>query len=159
VTQDEFREQMQRISKTYGAERYPQERIVLLWEEFKNLDGWLFSAAVSRLIADNAVAPMATKFREAIAEARERATLWDKKRQTLTRPTIDENAITYAEYVRRCIDGDRRADIADLVKVWGMERVDDLYQRGKREHETGVPDNTDVAAMFSGSTTWIENTT
>lgn len=62
----EFEKQINRLIEVYGEKHYAGERKKLLWGEFKDLEPWIFMAAVGRLIGDCAQAPMMYKFREVI---------------------------------------------------------------------------------------------
>lgn len=70
---------MKNLTTTYGERAYPETRVKLLWEEFKFIEGKVFSAIVKRLITDYAQPPMAHKFRELIAWARENQAALDKR--------------------------------------------------------------------------------
>lgn len=79
MNQNEFKAQVERLIKTYGPDKYPQERIGLIWSEFKAIDTHIFEAIVSRLIGENSAPPMLPKFRELAAVLREREVIQDKR--------------------------------------------------------------------------------
>ena len=79
MTLAEFKGQVERLIKTYGPDKYPQERVNLIWDEFKGMQVHLFETIVSRLIGENSTPPMLPKFRELAASFRERIVVQEKK--------------------------------------------------------------------------------
>lgn len=79
MTHTEFTTEIKRLTDTYTEKPYPEERVKLMWDEFKGLEGKVFSSIVKRLISDCAHAPMADKIRDMVSWAKETQAALDKK--------------------------------------------------------------------------------
>jgi hypothetical protein len=53
-----FQDQIQRLKATYGEKNYPEERVKVLWAQFKKVENIEFADAVTYLIANYRAAPM-----------------------------------------------------------------------------------------------------
>ncbi len=72
MTLDEFKNPMERLRRTFGAEKnYPDERVESFFYELKDSDGQLWAAAVNRLILEEKYPPMMKEIRIAIAVERD----------------------------------------------------------------------------------------
>lgn len=146
----EFHEELKRLKAVYGDRAFPQARADLIWNEFKGESAYIFSCVVSRLIADYRSSPVLSDFRIERAKEREFFSSREKKNLSNKAYAPDENGVTYAEYVHRCVNENRQEELKELVKLFGVEKIDEMYERGLKEKQTGIPDNTNVSLMFSG---------
>lgn len=122
----EFRAQIDRLTSTYGPKAYPMERTELLWNEFKSVNIWDFAEIVSRIIAENAMAPMLPKFRELFSGMKERST---SHKEELRRQDAVASAgeMTLGEWIVKAIDSGNTKEVDGFVKFFGMSWVDNLY--------------------------------
>lgn len=67
-----FNSQMERLRNTYGKERYPTERLTVLWRAFQSVPDREFEDAVDQCIASLRSAPLVDELEEQVAKARER---------------------------------------------------------------------------------------
>lgn len=75
----EFNEQVKRLSDTYGAQHYRQERLSILWGQVRDYGADWFKRVVSGLISLHRQAPLPADFGEAIALERERQ--WRREKE------------------------------------------------------------------------------
>jgi hypothetical protein len=62
----EFEKQIERLVKVYGANRYPRERVEMIFERVGCVDSETFKTAVSRFIGETEKAPFANDFVDAL---------------------------------------------------------------------------------------------
>lgn len=148
MTSEDFICQMNRLKAVYGERAYPQERAELIWAEFKSDGAWMFTTIVSNMIGEHRTPPVMSDFRIERAKIRERFAGRQNKEPLTNSVELQEPTITYAEYVRRCVDDKRSEEIGELLRVWGIPWVEIMYEKGVKEKQTGIPDKTNVAAMF-----------
>lgn len=67
MNHQEFSRQMDRLKKVYGAVKYPEERVELIYEALNRLSVEQFEAQVKRFIASSEKAPMLYDFENAFA--------------------------------------------------------------------------------------------
>jgi hypothetical protein len=67
-----FKVQIDRLKQVYGDASYPQERIKLLWKEFRSSDNSRFESVISEVLGSCRFAPMLKEFREAWSKEKER---------------------------------------------------------------------------------------
>jgi len=70
MTQNEFIEQMERLKIVYGDKFFPEERIKVYWNFFKNEKPQFFENAITNIIAESISVPSASKVKEALADVR-----------------------------------------------------------------------------------------
>ena len=74
LSQEFFKEQVERLKKNYGAEAYPDESVKALWFNLKHITEGRFFAAVNRILAvyvHPKYPPGLDKIEKALAEIRE----------------------------------------------------------------------------------------
>ncbi len=120
--------------KTYGPDRYPQERIDLLWNEFKSVDTQVFAGIVSRLIGENSTAPMLPKFRELLSVMRESKWGHEKKKYSdeakehadFTNAALQ--TVSFQEYVCNAVKRGEKEEMYWLLKVYGFEKIQKIVE-------------------------------
>jgi hypothetical protein len=68
----EYESEVERLTKVYGKNLYPPERLKIMYDIFKKDSRKLFANAVTELIANYKNAPMVNEIANAIGKARER---------------------------------------------------------------------------------------
>lgn len=66
MMQQEFMIELDRLKSVYGEKAYPEERVKILWNEFKTYEIARFKKAVDFLVAENFNAPPISKIRDAM---------------------------------------------------------------------------------------------
>lgn len=121
-----FQRQMERLAETFGAAHYRHERIEIIWREVKDLpDAW-FTKTVDKFIGECATAPLMPKFREEIANERERN--WNsvkeqerKETQQFLRDSYsNEEKQTICEMIRRIGRGNGEVEELDKKNFISM---------------------------------------
>lgn len=67
----DFERHMKRLISTFGADKYPGERLQILFQNLKDTDAEIFGMAVERLIANQRTAPLLAQFQSEITLVRE----------------------------------------------------------------------------------------
>lgn len=80
MTFDQFKNQIHRLSLTFGEKNYPDERVLIFWKEFKYTDFNLFQEAISRAIAEEPRAPLISKLRDYVGGVRQEFYLKQKEK-------------------------------------------------------------------------------
>jgi hypothetical protein len=87
LTPQEFDQQMLRLSNTYGAQYFKQDRLTLLWGKVKDYSPTWFKGVVDNLLSSCRQAPLPADFEDAISIERERR--WkDRKHERLEVSTV-----------------------------------------------------------------------
>ena len=116
MTNQEFSEQIGRLTHTYGDKAYPTERVGLIWRRFGNRHVRIFSAAIDNLIADNLQPPLATKIAEAVYAAAKLNPELDVDQFSEARAQL-EAAQRQTSLCRKCYN-------FGTVRAWRKDKVD-----------------------------------
>lgn len=95
MTIQEFNAQIKRLSDTYGAQHFKQERLTLLWKRISNFSQAWFERTVDGLISHHRQAPMPSDFEEAISSERERN--WKNRQEDGLHEWTGRAACTYCK--------------------------------------------------------------
>lgn len=66
MTHAEFKEQMKRVTETFGAATYPQTRLDAIWQHARDLSAWRFKNIVTQFIITSRYPPLPVDFIGAI---------------------------------------------------------------------------------------------
>lgn len=80
MTPQEFDRQIRRLSDTYGAQHFKQERLTILWRKVNSYSAAWLERTVDGLIAHHRQAPMISDFEESISVERERN--WKNRKES-----------------------------------------------------------------------------
>ncbi len=97
-----FVEEMKKITKVFGTQNYPQDRLRLIWEQVADLSEWQFTKIVEHFCADRNVnyPPMRKDF---IEEAhRQRST--QKEQETKQFAKMIEQPVTDGSALKNFLD-------------------------------------------------------
>jgi hypothetical protein len=75
----QFKNQINRLAETFGANVYKPERIKMIWNDVKDLSPEWFARVVDELIGSSRQPPLVPEFREAVSRERERLWAIEKK--------------------------------------------------------------------------------
>jgi hypothetical protein len=143
MTHAEFDLHMNRLASVYSKGAYPTERVTLIYDAVKNLDGSTWGRVVDQLISECSSAPMLPKIRELVASERERA--WSQHK---TAQLIDIRAHYRCSYCRD--NGVYVCTRKGHDGVWAFRCHCD---RGLRDPRATIPYFTQVHAA---EYTWVE---
>lgn len=76
-----FLAQVQRLRANYGADRFPDEKCALIWEELSSFSAKQVTNICSVIMGECQFAPVLSHFREKAALLREKIRQWERDQQ------------------------------------------------------------------------------
>lgn len=80
ITREEFINQLNRLVEVYGKEKYPKQRLALMWAWAKTLPKPIVIGVIDEAIANCATAPMLDKLKKFAEPALANLRSWDSRR-------------------------------------------------------------------------------
>lgn len=131
MTRSEFAQQFDRLAKVYGAQHYPDERLLLIWSQVQSFGVDWLRRTVDHLIGSMRHPPLLPDFSEAIAIEREKH--WERQKQR-DQEIVKRNTnwSGLEDYIRTMLlDGKRieHPDFQMLSRIYSTERIQSIIDR------------------------------
>lgn len=117
---EEFNAQVRRLSETFGAQHYKQERLTLLWREVKDFEAHWLEHVVDGMISSSKYAPLPADFYDAVSAERERR--WKTEKEQHSREIKNFMRATFPA-------DDQRSIIQGIIKRITKKMPDDEWGR------------------------------